>query len=484
MWGRDAEWRLVDGLLRDAERGGGGVLLVDGEQGIGKSLLLREAIGEAAARGFSLAAGAEDQLGRMIPFFALRTALREPFAELTAKQQHPDQPDAPAWRISQLQAYLEQWSAAAPVLVALDDLQWAGPATQLALRMLPGQLARYPIAWILAQSDTQQENAEFLFSVLERDGATRVTLAPLSDDAAATLVSDTFGAPPDESLLTLVGGAAGNPLLLTELIHGLREEKAVQVSDGHAVLVSAQLPQRVHRAARRRLECLSGRARNLLLMAAVLGWAFRLEDVADMLGETPAALLPMVEETLAARIVIADDEAFSFCHPLLRRAASGMVPPPARSALHHQFQQILTDRGEPPANFAQRSHPRLDISLVPTGSAELPLEPNGDEAPGQIGMAQQIIAGYADPDVGAWPLATKPAPEQPHHARPPSPAEPLSAREAEVLRWLHSQLSLREIASRLFVSYYTVKTHTRHIYRKLGVSNRQQAIAWTSVTAG
>jgi DNA-binding CsgD family transcriptional regulator len=231
-------------------------------------------------------------------------------------------------------------------------------------------------------------------------------------------------------LLTLVGGAAGNSLLLTELIHGLREEKAVQVSDGHAVLVSAQLPERVHRAARRRIEGLSGRARNLLLMAAVLGWAFRLEDVADMLGERPAALLPMVEETLANGIVIADDEAFSFCHPLLRRAVSGMIPLPARSALHHQ--------------------------------------------------AQQIIAGYEDPDVGAGPLAVRaPASEQPPGTRPPSPAELLSEREAEVLRWLNSQLSLREIASKLFVSYYTVKTHTRHIYRKLGVSNRQQAVAWT-----
>jgi DNA-binding CsgD family transcriptional regulator len=165
-------------------------------------------------------------------------------------------------------------------------------------------------------------------------------------------------------------------------------------------------------------------------MAAVLGWAFRLEDVADMLGERPAALLPMVEETLANGIVIADDEAFSFCHPLLRRAVSGMIPLPARSALHHQ--------------------------------------------------AQQIIAGYEDPDVGAGPLAVRaPASEQPPGTRPPSPAELLSEREAEVLRWLNSQLSLREIASKLFVSYYTVKTHTRHIYRKLGVSNRQQAVAWT-----
>ena len=430
MWGRDAEWRLVDGLLRGAERGDGGVLLVDGEPGMGKSFLLREAAGEAAARGFSLAAGAEDQLGQAFPFFALRTALREPFGRLTAGQQHADQADAPAWRIRQLQSYLEQQSAAAPLLVAVDDLQWASSATLLALRMLPGQLARYRVAWILARSDIRREKAELLFQVLDRDGATRVTLAPLSAGAAARMVSDMIGAPPDESLLTLISEAAGNPLLLTELIHGLREENAVQVSGGQAVLVSAQLPERVHRAARRRLEGLSGQARNLLLMAAVLGWAFRLEDVADMLGERPAALLPVVEETLTNGIVIADDEAFSFCHPLLRRAVSGMIPAPARSALHHQ--------------------------------------------------ARQIIAGYTDPDVGAGPRAmTTRAPGQPPEARPLSPAELLSEREAEVLRWLNSQLSLREIAGKLFVSHHTVKTHTRYIYRKLGVSSRQQAVAWT-----
>jgi LuxR family maltose regulon positive regulatory protein len=57
------------------------------------------------------------------------------------------------------------------------------------------------------------------------------------------------------------------------------------------------------------------------------------------------------------------------------------------------------------------------------------------------------------------------------------PAEPLSAREQEILRWLSSELSLREIASQLFVSYDTVKSHTRHIYRKLGVSSREQAVS-------
>jgi LuxR family maltose regulon positive regulatory protein len=57
------------------------------------------------------------------------------------------------------------------------------------------------------------------------------------------------------------------------------------------------------------------------------------------------------------------------------------------------------------------------------------------------------------------------------------PAEPLSIREQEILRWLSSQLSLREIGSQLFLSHDTVKTHARHIYRKLGVSNREQAVS-------
>ena len=68
---------------------------------------------------------------------------------------------------------------------------------------------------------------------------------------------------------------------------------------------------------------------------------------------------------------------------------------------------------------------------------------------------------------------------------PGSPAgqgrgRPPRSAQQEILRWLSSDLSLREIARQLFVSYDTMKTQTRHIYRKLGVSTRQQAVsqAW------
>jgi LuxR family transcriptional regulator, maltose regulon positive regulatory protein len=104
------------------------------------------------------------------------------------------------------------------------------------------------------------------------------------------------------------------------------------------------------------------------------------------------------------------------------------------------------------------------------------------DARARLRAAQEIIAACADPGI-LTELVTRTEQVLTVPARTASPAhhrlaEPLSHREREILRWLNSQLSLREIASELFVSYYTVKTHTRHIYRKLGVSNREQAVSY------
>src|SRR5260370_11079109 len=146
MRGREAEQKIVRDLLRRARRGAGGVVLVDGEPGIGKSRLLRDSTDDAAEQGFSLAAGAADQLGQAIPFFVLSAALRESFAEVTVGDPGRDLPDATARRITRIRAHLEQRAAATPVLVCLDDLHWASPATQTALRTLPRDLKLHPVA--------------------------------------------------------------------------------------------------------------------------------------------------------------------------------------------------------------------------------------------------------------------------------------------------------------------------------------------------
>ncbi len=345
------------------------MLLVDGEPGIGRSLLLRSATDEAAEQGFSLAAGAADQLGQAIPFFALRAALRGRFAGLAAGDDPGrDLPGGAAWWITQMRAHLEQRAAAAPVLVCLDDLHWASPATLAALRALPRDLKRHPVAWLLARSSTPQRGADHLFDLLQKDGAARLTLAPLDHDAVAAMVADASGAPPERALADLARGAAGNPSLVAELIGGLRDDHAVHVRGGRAVLTSTRLPQRIHRLAQRRLDGLSKQARHLLVTAAVLGPTFRLEDAAEMFGETPAALLPAVQEAMDAAIVTAAEHAFAFRHPLLRRAVGEMLPRPVRKALHRQYGEMLLGRGESAARAAshllQAAYPGDPVSLA------------------------------------------------------------------------------------------------------------------------
>jgi DNA-binding CsgD family transcriptional regulator/tetratricopeptide (TPR) repeat protein len=400
--GRETERKIVRDLLRRAQRGDGGVVLVDGEPGIGKSLLLRACTDEAAEHGFSLAAGAADQLAEAIPLFALRAALGEPFAGHTADDPSPDRPDATAWWITQILPHLALRAVVAPVLVCLDDLHWADPATLAALRTLPGELKGHPVAWLLARSSTSESPADHLFSQLERDGASRVTLAPLDQEAVAAMLTDGFGAPPDDALADLAGGAAGNPMLVAELIGGLYDDNAVRVTGGRAVLASARLPERIHGPAQRWLDGLSKQARHLVETAAVLGPAFRLEDAAEMLGETPATLLPAVEEAMDAAIISAAEHTFAFRHQLLRRAVGELIPRPARQALHRQYGEILLTRGESADRAAghllQAAHPDDRASLAGLDKAAAQTRGSAPQTAASLAVRALELTPAADPD--------------------------------------------------------------------------------------
>jgi DNA-binding CsgD family transcriptional regulator len=343
MRGREHEWGIVLGLLKAAEAGRPGILLVEGEPGTGKSLLLEEAVRVAVARGLSPAIGRARELGRLTPAEPLLSALGEV------------PPAQESLLVESMRSSLEKRAGAGPVLVSLDDLHWADPATLGALQVLCWHLDCHPVTWLLSRRTTGHGDAAGrMFDLMERDGAERCPLGPLRDETLTEITIDILGALPDPNLVALAAGAGGNPYLLTELLVGLRDEGAVRISGGRARLSSARLPDRVRTGVGRRLDGLSPRTRHLLTVSAVLGRSFSPEDVAEILGTTPAAIVPGLDEALASGVLDATSDALRFRHELIRRVIVGAVPAPIRQALHRQIGEVLI--GQEGATASAASH--------------------------------------------------------------------------------------------------------------------------------
>ncbi|GAA3612910.1 hypothetical protein GCM10022419_117390 [Nonomuraea rosea] len=365
MRGREREWRRVDDLLRGLRAGEGGTLLVDGEPGSGKSRLLGEAARAAAGRGLGVLRCGVAELGELVPCGLLLEAL--------GLRPEDDPALAPGAQLDRLLAAFEV-RAGAPVLAVFDDLQRADPATLKTLCALHESLAGRPVGWLLSRS-TAGAGAAALFDLLERHGAGRMTLAPLAPDAVAALATDTLGEPPGPATRALVNAAGGNPLLITELLAGLRDEglcgeglcgeglcgeglcdegrggvadasvSAFAAASADAVVSGERLPGRLRTLVRGWMVPLSAGARSLVETAAVLGGSLSLEHAAALLGTTPAALLPAMEECAAAGVLVVTAHGLAFRHELVGDVVAASIPAPVRRALADQFDAL---RSAPP----------------------------------------------------------------------------------------------------------------------------------------
>ena len=405
--GRAREWSVVTRLLRAAEAGRGGVLLIEGLSGMGKSRLLAEAVNAAAKRGLIVARGGADELRRLAPLAPLMSALGESARTLGVPEEaaSSDVGDLRLWLVDQLRTRLEDRLVHGAMLITLDDLQWADPSTLLALRSLVSDLASYPLLWMLSRTIGGDDSGlKRLYEVLEQEGAGRMTLEPLADDAVTEIAEDVLGAVPEADLLALAAGAGGNPFLLVELLGGLRDEAAVELADGRARLVSArlpQLPQRVQAFARSRLDRLSPQIRRLLQVAAVLGHSFSVVDLADMLDEPANELLPALEDALAAQILVPADEMLVFRHDLLWQAVMDSLPEPVRKWLHLRAGETLLNRGgsavPAAAHFMAYARPGDTRALAGLDRAAREVLPSSPQTAADLALRALELTDVSDP---------------------------------------------------------------------------------------
>lgn len=238
LHGRDSEVTVLREALGSLRTGTGVVVVIEGSPGVGKSRLLAEAVrmagGPPARVGLGEAAPSEAAV-ELAPLLRALFDGAVPVLDRSALPAVRGGPEQRYWLMQDLESLLERAAAVAPLVVCLDDLQWADSGTLAALRALPARLASVPVAWILAARPVQPGSAlDDVVKRLASRGARRITLEPLTPAAVARLAAEVMRASPGQPLLDLAADAAGNPFFLVELLRGLREEHLVRVEDGVA----------------------------------------------------------------------------------------------------------------------------------------------------------------------------------------------------------------------------------------------------------
>jgi DNA-binding CsgD family transcriptional regulator len=372
IFGREADIQALGEALGRVASGEPAIVLIEGEAGIGKTRLLAEALEDARGRGMQVAAAQAEELERTRPFGLVAAALgcarsspdprRAAIAGLLTAQVAGDQgpitvTSDPGLRfrvVDALTDLAEELALAGPLVIGLDDLQWADPSSLLTLGALGRRLIYLPIGLIgCLRPFPRTAELDRLAGALEAAGARRLTLRPLAGEAVTGLVARAVAAEPGPRLLAEVAGAAGNPLFITELLGALAQEEAIVTAGGRAEMANTTLPPTLRLTILRRVSFLPETTLQALRSASILGSGFSLTDLATVTGRPAVDLSVVLAEAIRARVLEDDGERLRFRHELIRDAIYDDLTATVRRALHREAGQRLAQAGAPSLQVAE-----------------------------------------------------------------------------------------------------------------------------------
>jgi DNA-binding CsgD family transcriptional regulator len=352
--GRAAEVEQLLDLVTDAVGGRSGGLLLAGEAGVGKTSLVRRVCSDAGDAVVSLWGTCLPLLSTTVPFLPLTAAVRD----WALSQAAPGPPVPPEVRASgdapsMLDAWLSELCARQPVLLVVDDLQWADQSSlDVLMYVLAGPRARrLAVVATIRDGETDRDDLRrWLADVRRLPRVQELRLAPLDRVATGQLLTGRLGAPPHESLVEDVfARSEGNPYLATLLVRDL---------PANATGLPSGLPGQLREAVARTWFGLTEPGRDLTRLVAIAGRPQRLEflrEVSDVLVPH-LDVAPALREAVRLGVLVASpDGACWFAHPLLADVLEAdMLPEDARD-WHTGFALVLTRRmemGVPDAGYA------------------------------------------------------------------------------------------------------------------------------------
>jgi DNA-binding winged helix-turn-helix (wHTH) protein len=344
--GREDVLGLLEGALDESEAGDGGVTLLVGRAGIGKSAMLAEIRARAAARGWQVVEG-WGRAGAESHAYALWTNLADALG-LAALTRAGDVLPASggiseAARFARFRAFeraVLSSGRAQPLLLCFDDLQLADRESLALVRYLAPALRSARVRVLGAHRPLPSgEQATRDLSALAADNATRVIeLRGLGAAELRALVAARFGASlPPAAADTLSRETHGSPLLALEVARALAA-RGTQLERAGSEEIVASVALGVVPLVRRRLAALSASGRAALHAAGALGDPFSAELVAATNGESRAdAWRGLIEAERASLIERANEGAWRFAHPLFAEAVAedlSAQSDAAQAALH------------------------------------------------------------------------------------------------------------------------------------------------------
>ncbi|WP_343239858.1 BTAD domain-containing putative transcriptional regulator [Streptomyces sp. SID12488] len=362
--GRSGELRAVDAAAR-AARHGGGVVLVTGEAGAGKSALLDRLGGRLRSDRWKVVIGRCPEYEGAPPAWAWVEALGALARDVTPARteelamllREPEnmaattRDEATAGRFRMHRAF-EAWLRAAatesPLAVVLEDLHRADSET-LALLESAASIGGVPLLIVASYRPAEVgENLVKTLANLAPGAPHRIALRGLSPRDVATVVDAVCGEPVDAATLTaLAERTGGNPFYVLESARLL-------ASEGALVAIS-EVPQGVRDVLRRRLALLPAGARSAVRLAAVMGLEADVALLVDAADTGEDEVLDGLEAALAADLLTEPRSGrVRFVHALVRDTVYTDLSGVRRSSLHSRIAQVL--RRHRPDDLAALAH--------------------------------------------------------------------------------------------------------------------------------
>lgn len=390
LWERDVEVaaaaRAVDELCSDATTTGG-LLVFQGEAGIGKTALLAEVrrIAEGRATVWSARGG---ETVTSVPFNVVRQLLQPALVGLSPELAREYLGDwyeiaGPALGIAEptgvqadpqgvcdglVEAVARLSGLHWPLVLLIDDAHWADQETLHWLAAFAQRLGELPVLVVVAHrpDDATGDSARHLAAV---GAAARPSppLRALTPDAAAGLTRATLGEHADAPFCREVWAVTGgNPYESVELLAKVQDSELEPVESSAAELRALNRSAR-GRGLVARLEGLGTDVTRFAWAAAILGTAIPLDLAASLAGMTRDTAERCAERLRTARILLGADDALEFVHPLIASTVYRSIPPATRTAFHGQAAWAVTLSGRGAAAASRHLlevHPDDDPELV------------------------------------------------------------------------------------------------------------------------